>query len=74
MNSPVRITARLGAQIEFVTNALSNRIPPAAIRSMFGVTFRFDPYALIACAPWSSVKMNTMFGRDGPAAASPSST
>src|SRR5687767_9604728 len=33
------------------------------MRSMFGVVFTFDPYALIACAAWSSDMMNRMFGR-----------
>ncbi len=37
-----------GAQIEFVTTALSKRIPPAASRSMFGVSLMADPYAPIA--------------------------
>jgi hypothetical protein len=47
---PVRIAARLGVQIEFVTKQLENRIPSAPMRSMFGVLLIFDPYALIACA------------------------
>ena len=34
---PDRITARLGVQIEFVQKQLSNRIPPVAMRSRFGV-------------------------------------
>ena len=34
------ITARLGPQIEFVTNARSNRMPSFASRSMFGVLLR----------------------------------
>jgi len=34
---PVRIAARLGVQIELVQKQLSNRIPPAAMRSRLGV-------------------------------------
>ena len=60
---PVRIDARLGVQIEFVTNVLRNSIPSRARRSMFGVSFTREPYAEIACAAWSSDMMNTMFGR-----------
>ena len=45
---PVWMTARLGAQIEFVTIAFSNRMPSRAIRSMFGVWLIREPYALIA--------------------------
>src|ERR671912_751183 len=59
---PVRIVARLGVQIEFVTNALRNSIPSCAIRSMFGVLLIRDPYALIEWAAWSSDMMKRMFG------------
>jgi hypothetical protein len=59
---PVRIAARLGAQIEFVQKHESNRMPPDAIRSMFGVSLTTLPYALIACAAWSSDMMKTKFG------------
>ena len=45
---PVRMTARLGAQIEFVTSARSNRIPSRAMRSMLGVWLIIEPYALMA--------------------------
>ena len=34
---PVRMEARLGAQIELVQKQLSRRIPPAARRSIWGV-------------------------------------
>jgi hypothetical protein len=34
---PVRIVARLGAQIPFVQKQFANRIPSRAIRSMCGV-------------------------------------
>ncbi len=44
---PVRIDARLGAQIELVQKHESNRMPPSAIRSMFGVRLITDPYAEI---------------------------
>jgi hypothetical protein len=59
----VRIVARLGVQMEFVANTFSMSMPSRAIRLMFGVRFTRDPYALIACAAWSSDMMNTMFGR-----------
>ena len=36
---------------------------------MFGVWLTFDPYALIACAAWSSDMMKMMFGRSAAAAA-----
>jgi hypothetical protein len=50
---PVRITARLGAQIEFVTNAFRKSIPSRASLSMFGVGLTCasgPPYAPTACA------------------------
>jgi hypothetical protein len=56
------MTARLGPQMELVTKQFSNRIPSEAMRSMLGVLLRFDPYALIAWYPWSSVKMNMILG------------
>ena len=62
---PVRMAARLGAQIELVQKQLSNLIPPAARRSRCGVRFTRLPYALIAWAAWSSDITNTMFGRCG---------
>jgi len=34
---PVRMTPRLGVQIEFVQKQLSKRMPALAIRSRFGV-------------------------------------
>jgi hypothetical protein len=40
---PVRSVARLGEQIELVTNELTNFAPPAARRSMWGVRFTFEP-------------------------------
>ncbi len=49
-NCPVRIVARLGAQIELVTNAFSKSMPSAASRSMFGVRLIIEPYAETACA------------------------
>ena len=60
---PVRIAARLGVQIEFVANTRVSSAPSRASRSRLGVVFTRDPYAPIACAAWSSVMMNTMFGR-----------
>jgi hypothetical protein len=42
---PVRITARLGPQIEFVTKQSRNSMPSAASRSMLGVSLTIDPYA-----------------------------
>ena len=60
---PVRIDARLGVQIEFVQKQLSNRMPSAAMRSMFGVWLIRLPYAEMACAAWSSDMMNTKLGR-----------
>ena len=57
------MAARLGVQIEFVTNVLSNRMPSRARRSMFGVVFTREPYAPIAWAAWSSDMMKMMFGR-----------
>jgi len=47
---PVRMAARLGVQIELVTKTLSRRMPSRARRSMFGVTFTREPYALMAWA------------------------
>src|SRR5688572_17400310 len=49
--------------MEFVANTFAISIPSFASRSMFGVRFTRDPYALIACAAWSSDMMTTMFGR-----------
>ena len=43
----------------------SSSAPSRARRSMFGVWLTRDPYALIACAAWSSVMMKTMFGTIG---------
>src|SRR4029078_10379919 len=60
---PVIRHARLGPHSALVTNALSNRIPSFASRSMFGVWLIFDPYAEIACDAWSSDMMYKMFGR-----------
>ena len=40
---PVRITARLGAQIELVTKALRNSMPSLARRSRFGVVLITEP-------------------------------
>ena len=54
---PVRIAARLGVQMEFVTNTLVSTAPSRARRSMFGVWFTCDPYAPMACAAWSSDMM-----------------
>ena len=55
--SPVRIPARLGVQIGFVQKQFLSSIPSRASRSMCGVLLIRDPYALIACAAWSSVMM-----------------
>src|SRR6186997_2125348 len=60
---PVRMAARLGVQIEFVAKTLVSFAPSCARRSRFGVRFTRDPYAPMACAAWSSVMMNRMFGR-----------
>ena len=63
---PVRITARLGPQIEFVQKLFRKSIPSLASRSMFGVgstTSNLPPYAPIACGAWSSLKTNRMLGR-----------
>ena len=62
---PVRIDARLGVQIEFVTKVLRNSMPSRARRSICGVSFTREPYAEIAWAAWSSVMMKRMFGRRG---------
>jgi hypothetical protein len=40
---PVRMAARLGVQIELVTNTSSSRIPSRARRSMCGVSFTREP-------------------------------
>ena len=40
---PVRTTARAGAQIELVQNALRKSIPSAARESMFGVGPKREP-------------------------------
>ena len=60
---PVRMAARLGVQIEFVANTLVSSAPSRARRSRWGVWFTRDPYAMIACAAWSSDMMKRMFGR-----------
>ncbi|GAH57762.1 unnamed protein product, partial [marine sediment metagenome] len=41
---PVRIVARLGVHIEFVQKQLFSRMPPAAIRSIFGVFITPDKW------------------------------
>jgi len=40
---PVRIVARLGVQIELVTNTSSSRMPSRARRSMWGVVLTREP-------------------------------
>jgi hypothetical protein len=45
---PVRIEARDGVQIELVQKHASKRMPPRAIRSMWGVALSCEPYAPIA--------------------------
>ncbi len=66
---PVRKQARLGEQSDVVTKALVKRAPSLAIRSMFGVFRKGCPAQLIASYRWSSVRMNTKFGRSGEAKA-----
>ena len=60
---PVTIDARLGVHRAFVAKQLSNRQPHAAISSIRGVSLTTEPYAPMACAAWSSVRMKTTFGR-----------
>ena len=60
---PVRIAARLGVQIELVAKTLVSSAPSRASRLMCGVGLMREPYALIACAAWSSLMMKMMFGR-----------
>ena len=60
---PVSTAARLGVQMELVQKQASNRIPPAAMRSMCGVLLIRLPYAEIAWDAWSSDMMNSRFGR-----------
>ena len=59
---PVKITARLGVQIEFVTNAASKRAPSLASRSRFGVEISLLSYALSAGTAWSSLITKMMLG------------
>ena len=59
---PVRIEARLAAQMEVVTQALVNRVPLAAKRSMFGVFKIGCPAQPRKSARWSSERMKTMLG------------
>ena len=59
---PVSTAARDGVQIEFVQKQLSNRIPPEAMRSMFGVWLIRLPYAEMAWAAWSSDIMKMRLG------------
>src|SRR5262249_27499217 len=59
---PVMIAARLGVQIELVTKQFSNFMPSLASRSMLGVLISLLPYALMACAAWSSDIIKTMLG------------
>jgi len=63
---PVMMLARLGVQIELLQNTRSNRMPPFASESMFGVGFSFAsrlPYAPMACEVWSSDMINRTLGR-----------
>ena len=58
--------ARLGVQMEFEQNALSNVMPSAANRSSVGVGLSglsTVAYAPTACAVWSSDIMNSTLGR-----------
>ena len=48
------MVARLGVQIEFVTNVFRKSMPSRARRSMFGVWLTREPYAEMAWAAWSS--------------------
>jgi len=54
---PVRMQARLGVQMELTANTRSKRAPSMASRSMLGVWLIRLPYALMACAAWSSDMM-----------------
>ena len=63
---PVMMLARLGVQIEFEQNTLSNTIPSAASLSSVGVGlsgFNTVAYAPTACAVWSSDMMKSTLGR-----------
>ncbi|MBA7649559.1 hypothetical protein ES703_57356 [subsurface metagenome] len=59
---PVKILARLDAQIEVVTKAFVNLMPFAAKASIFGVWIMGLPAQPIASARWSSVSKKMMFG------------
>ena len=63
---PLRITARLGPQMELEQKLFSNSIPSLASLSMTGVgltDFSQPLYAPMAWGAWSSVKTNKMLGR-----------
>ena len=61
--SPVKIEARLAAQIEVVTNIFGNRTPSAARRSKFGVFNIGCPAQPSRSQRWSSDKKKIKFGR-----------
>ena len=56
------MVARLGAQIELPQEFRRKIAPRSAMRSIFGVLFINEPYALMACWAWSSLKMKTILG------------
>src|SRR5690349_7746959 len=59
---PVRIDARLMAQIDVVTNAFLNRTPPAASLSICGVFTIGSPMQPSVFQRQSSTRMKTMLG------------
>ena len=62
---PVKVVARLAMQIEVVQKWLSNTVPSAASRSMFGVWMMRLPMHPIASQRWSSVSNTMKLGRFG---------
>ncbi len=52
----------LGTLIEFAQKLFLKITPSLEIRSMFGVSLRLLPYALVAFIAWSSENINNIFG------------
>ena len=60
---PVRMDARAGEHTGEAQKKLSKRMPVAESLSRLGVTISSLPAQRIAQAPWSSLRMNKIFGR-----------
>ena len=62
---PLRIDARLGEQSDVVQKGFRKYTPSRARRSMFGVEIVDLGLMLTESQRWSSVRMNSTFGRRG---------